>query len=261
MFIKLLEGLPEWKPWPRPQETFWKAAGSFSWQLPLSQPKFDCSCLWLWSPQGDSAHNTFPFPGTNSYCSLPKIHRAVWFWLLKQHFSFFLFISPHCMSSTLQPSTSQRGCGGTQTILWFFHSVLVLINFLAYTLLDGDPTTLNVAIACMFASIKTFQFTAETTTHCRRTTAPFIPWTRWECARDCSLSKALICSQRAQGGSLGTASWTPNPREATGQLLAGKHQCNYSAQSVRVKKLTHTSQPAQPYAAELLCWHLPPSMQ
>lgn len=98
----------------------------------------------------------------------------------------------------------------------FFTVLLLLINFLAHTLLDGNPTTLNAAIAFMVAYIKTSQFTAETTTCCRRTTAPpFIPY--------------------AQNGSLGTASWAPNPREPTGQLLAGKHLCNYSAWSLRVK--------------------------
>lgn len=145
------------------------------------------------------------------------------------------------MSSTLQPSMAWRGCGGTQKIC-FFTVLLLLINFLAH-FLDGNPTKLNAAIAFMAASIKPFQLTAETTTRYRR--PQFL------------LHSLIPC---AQDGSLCTASWTPHAREAAGQLLAGKHRCNYSAWTLGVKKLTHIPQTAQPYVAELLCWHLPPSI-
>lgn len=66
----------------------------------------------------------------------------------------------------------------------FFPVLLLLINVLACTLLDGYPTTLNAAIAFMVASTKTFQFTAETSTRCRRSpTPPFIAWALWEHAQ------------------------------------------------------------------------------
>lgn len=145
------------------------------------------------------------------------------------------------MSSTLQPSMARRGCGGTQKILCFFTVLLLLISW--HTLLDGNSTKLNAAIAFMAASIKPFQLTAETTTRYRRP--------------QLLLHSLIPC---AQDGSLCTASWTPHPREAAGQLLAGKHRCNYSAWTLGVKELTHIPQTAQPYVAELLCWHLPPSI-
>lgn len=125
----------------------------------------------------------------------------------------------------------------------FFHSV-VIINELPGTLFwMATLQNLNAAIAFMVAYIKTYSSQQRP------------PRTAGD--HNSSLHSLIPC---AQDGSLCIASWTPNPREAAGQLLAGKHQCNYSAWTLRVKKLTHISQTAQPYVAELLCWHLPPSI-
>lgn len=147
------------------------------------------------------------------------------------------------MSSTLQPSMAKRGCGGTQKILCFFTVLLLLINFLAHSF-GWQPYKIKCCYCFHgFASIKPFQLTAETTTRYRRP--------------QLLLHSLIPC---AQDGSLCTASWTPHPREAAGQLLAGKHRCNYSAWTLGVKELTHIPQTAQPHVAELLCWHLPPSI-
>lgn len=187
-FINLLEGLPE-NPVPGHRTAFCKAekaAGSFSGQLPLSQPRFVCSC-----GRGHFKvikHRTHShFQGQIPTVPYPKYtgHYDFGFWssTVKPSLLCYSFHPTVCPALCSQAHHREAVVAHRQYYV-FFPVLLLLINFLACTLLDGYPTTLNTAIVFMVASIKPFQFTAETSTHCRRsTTPPSIAWAQWEHAQ------------------------------------------------------------------------------